>query len=292
MGSQSRPVKDRARAGELLAMLGDPRFRADAWYLPNDDLLGFLKIPAGPFLMGEGQASRQRESPQHTVNLPSFYLNRHPVTIAQFRCFLIGTGHPDNLGLSDPMTQNHPVTAVSWHEAMGYCHWLTDRLRRWEHTPTPIAHLLKEESWVVMLPSEAEWEKAARGMADARRYPWGFAEDANRANSAASGLRSPTAVGCFAGGVSPFGMHDMSGNVCEWTRSNWGTYMESPQFIYPYQQDAREDLRASDRMLRVCRGGSCYSSPEHIRCTHRSADFPTAHPQHIGFRLAITLLPS
>ncbi|RMF27034.1 MAG: NACHT domain-containing protein, partial [Chloroflexi bacterium] len=156
----------RAAAGRALARLGDPRFRPDAWFLPDEALLGFVHIPAGPFLMGsseDDERARNNEKPQHEVYLPDYYIARYPVTVAQWRAFLEASGHRprDEDSLRDP--DNHPVRWVSWYEALAYCEWLTETLRRWEGTPEPLRTLLREKGWVVTLPSEAEWEKAARG---------------------------------------------------------------------------------------------------------------------------------
>lgn len=293
MRNQDQPVKERAKAGEILSTLGDRRFRTDAWYLPDDNFLGFVAIPAGFFLMGDeipdGLSEKHKEQLQHSLNLPDFYVGRYPVTVAQYRSFLADSHAQSEIFSPEPGIQNHPVTSVSWYEALQYCAWLTDKLCRWAGTPEPIAYRLKELAHVVTLPSEGEWEKAARGMADARKYPWGTITDPNLANYSATGLEHSSAVGCFEGGKSPFGVEDMAGNVYEWTRSNWGANPESPQFTYPYLQDERENLQAPGGILRVCRGGSCYSRQEQVQCSYRSAEAPDRGREHIGFRLAISL---
>ena len=113
------------------------------------------------------------------------------------------------------------MVTVTWYEAQQYCDWLTERLRAWPGTPEPLAMLLRHEDWQVMLPSEVEWEKAARGT-DRRIYPWGSEPDPNRANYDDTGINHTSAVGCFPGGASPYGVEDLSGNVWEWTRSCGG----------------------------------------------------------------------
>ncbi len=178
------PGSQRVRAGDTLARLGDPRFRADAWYLPDEPLLGFVEIPAGAFWMGSTQRDRMAnddEKPRHRVTLPRYYIARYPVTVAQFRAFDEASGRKPNAVLSLDGLPTHPVTDVSWYEALAYCDWLTGRLRTWEHTPEPLASLLRQEDWCVTLPSEAEWEKAARGK-DGRVYPWGNDPDPDRVN--------------------------------------------------------------------------------------------------------------
>jgi len=211
----------RAQAGDNLAKLGDPRFRPDAWYLPDDPMLGFIEIPAGSFTMGAGKEA-------HELDMYTFYIARYPVTVAQFRAFVEASGYEigDFDALRDPDTR--PVRWVSWHEALAYTRWLTKTLRQWPETSEPIAYLLAR-GWQFTLPSEAEWEKAARGT-DARIYPWGNEPDPNRANYVDTGIGTTSPVGCFPGGASPYGVEELSGNVWEWTRSLWGQRLEESRF--------------------------------------------------------------
>jgi formylglycine-generating enzyme required for sulfatase activity len=227
---QDRPLSAtgilRARAGNTLARLGDPRFRADACYLPDEPLLGFIEIRAGPFLMGSGPKKDQpaydheydNKQWQCKVDLPRYYIARYPVTVAQFRAFVEDSGYQPEDEASLQGLPNHPVVNVSWYEALKYCNWLTKRLREWQGTPEPLATLLCREGWRVSLPSEAEWEKAARGT-DGRIYPWGDKPDPERANYDETGINTTSAVGCFLAGASPYGCLDMAGNVWEWTMS-------------------------------------------------------------------------
>ena len=247
---------DRAQAGDALAIIGDPRFRADAWYLPGEPLLGFVEIPAGPFLMGSDKArdadADDDELPQHEITLSRYFIAQYPVTVAQFRAFVDATEYQP--GDEDCLrgVPNHPVVWVSWHEARRYCEWLSEQLRVWEGTPEPLASLLRHQGWQVTLPSEAEWEKAARG-SDGRIYPWGSEPDPNRANYADTGINTTSAVGCFPGGASPYMIEDLSGNVLEWTRSLWGEYP------YPTDENVqaqRENLDAGSDVARVLRGGA------------------------------------
>jgi formylglycine-generating enzyme required for sulfatase activity len=294
MGDPSLPIKERTKAGDVIAQLGDPRFRSDAWYLPDDDFLGFVEIPAGPFLMGMGAKKSDTifESPQHQVDLPTYYMNRYPVTVSQYQAFLRETNSAHKNDSKDAGLGNRPVVFVTWHDAMQYCRWLTEMLRTWSDTPSEIADRLNNLSWTVTLPSEAEWEKAARGVADARIYPWGILIDPQQANYNATQLGCTSAVGCFESGKSPYGIYDMSGNAWEWTRSAWGPSMDGPRYRYPYiKQDGRENLKIANDILKVIRGGAYLSSQEDIECSHRDADFPNANNRdHIGFRLAITSL--
>ena len=129
----SKPIL-RTRAGDTLARLGDPRFDAEHWHLPAEPLFGFIEIPAGPFMMGsdkrcDGQAYDD-ELPQHEVILPAYYVARWPVTVAQFAAFVRDSGHkPADSGCLKGIV-NHPVVYVTWHEAMAYCRWLNEQLRK------------------------------------------------------------------------------------------------------------------------------------------------------------------
>jgi formylglycine-generating enzyme required for sulfatase activity len=286
----------RVSAGNALARLDDPRFRADAWFLPDEPLLGFVDVPAGPFLMGSNKetdpAAEDSETPQHEVSLPPYYIARYPVTVAQFRAFVEDSGHKVTDDRSLGGTANHPVVWVTWHEAIAYCDWLTERLREWgEGTPEPLASLLRHggndgRPWRVILPSEAEWEKAARGD-DGRIYPWGGEFDPDRANVKATEIATTSAVGCFPGGTGAYGLQDASGDVWEWTRSLWGERSDKPEYAYPYKSDdGREKLDASDSVFRVLRGGSFANSASVCRCSFRDWYYPNRNYLSRGFRVA------
>jgi hypothetical protein len=140
---------ERAAAGDTLGRLGDPRFRADAWCLPDDKMLGFVEMPAGTFLMGSGTSdeyAEDDEKPQHTLDLPTYYIGRYPVTVAQFAAFVEASGHTPQDADSLRGQANHPVVWVTWHEALAYCRWLTEVLREWEGTPEPLATLLRDKA--------------------------------------------------------------------------------------------------------------------------------------------------
>jgi hypothetical protein len=167
--SRDLNAPERCQVGDVLGQLGDPRFRPDAWYLPDEPLLGFVGIPAGPFLMGSKKGNHlayDNEMPQRKITLPLYYIARYPVTIAQFKAFVDDSG--DTLGDEDSLRGllNHPVVNVTWHEAVKYCQWLTERLREWPGTSEPLATLLCQKGWQVTLPSETEWEKAGVGVMD------------------------------------------------------------------------------------------------------------------------------
>lgn len=278
------PTTERALAGDNLAVLGDPRFSTEYWHLPDQPLLGFIEIPAGPFTMGSDPKRDEQAShielPQHRVDLPSYYLARWPVTVAQFAAFVRDSGHkPANPDCLNDIA-NHPVVYVTWHEAMAYCHWLGKQLRPVAHQRLATEELLSEPerrfwqgladgSLGVGLPSEVEWEKAARGI-DGWIYPWGDLPDPQKANISKTGLDTTTAVGCFSGGTSIYGCEEMAGNVWEWTRSLWGEDWRTPTFNYPYNpSDGREDFNASDEIRRVLRGGAFRDSARDARCAAR-----------------------
>jgi formylglycine-generating enzyme required for sulfatase activity len=153
----------------------------------------------------------------HRVRLERYAIARVPTTNAQYQLFVQATEHAppgDWNGTRAPRgKEGHPVVGVTLHDALAYCRWLS------EATGQPIT-----------LPSEAEWEKAARGADDTRAYPWGDDFDAARCNVDESGFAGTTPVGIFLDGASPYGCLDMAGNVWEWTRSLWGTEWQKPDF--------------------------------------------------------------
>ncbi|MBI3243302.1 MAG: SUMF1/EgtB/PvdO family nonheme iron enzyme [Chloroflexi bacterium] len=273
------PATERADAGNALGKLDDPRFLPDAWYLPDEPLLGFVEIPEGPFIMGSDpewdEYAQPEEQPQHELTLPRYFIARYPVTVAQFRAFAKASGYTPRNEDSLLGPPNHPVVNVTWHEACKYCDWLTEALRRWDGTPQLLARLLREGKWRIVLPSEAEWEKAARG------------SDPDRANTRETGLYITSAVGCFPGGASPYDVLDLSGNVWEWTRSLWGKDYQKPDFNYPYEaKDGREVMDAPDQGLRVLRGGSFISDDRDARCVARNMGSLRHGNWDFGFRVA------
>ncbi len=279
------PAVERARAGDTLAALGDIRFNPQAWGLPAEPLLGFLEIPAGEFIMGDDADDDSK--PQHRLTLPRYFVARYPVTVAQFKAFVDASGHKLRDKDSIRGRPNHPVVNVTWHEAIAYCDWLTETLRQWQGTPEPLAGLLRKEKWCITLPSEAEWEKAARS-SDGRAYPWGNDFDPDKANTSETGIGATSAVGSFSGGASSYGLLDLSGNVWEWTRSLWGKDFSKPDFKYPYdpKDKRREDLKAPDDILRVLRGGSFFNGARDARCAFRGRYNPFSWVGFNGFRVA------
>ena len=259
-----------------------PGFLAEAWQLPDDPLLGFVEIAAGSFLIGSDAVIDpmafdierwSSTNAQAVLELPTYYIGRFEVTVAQMRSFVQATGYPiDGQALSG--APGHPATFISWPDALAYSRWLDEILRTSPDTPEVLSTLL-EGGGQVTLPTEAEWEKAARG-SDGRIYPWGSEPRPDRATYQARGT---TAVGSHQCPECPFGLSDMAGNVWEWTRS--------PYQPYPYDPiDDFEDLE--NESLWVMRGGS-FTDPAHfVRGANRGGADPGARRAFIGFRIAIS----
>jgi formylglycine-generating enzyme required for sulfatase activity len=266
---QLRPA-ERADAGIVLSRLGDPR-----------DLEELVPVPAGPFIMGADDLGDDSK-PKHPVTLDhDFRIGKYPVTVGLWRRYCDATHYtpdPDSLKAPD----NHPVIDISWHEARAFCDWLTEAWRT-------EGRISKREK--VKLPSEAEWEKAARGT-DGRAYPWGSKFNEEHANTTETGIGRTCAVGSFPAGASPCGALDMAGNVWEWTTSLWGKDFGKPQFKYPYdpKDERRENIKAKDDILRVVRGGSILNRARSAQCAFRSGDVPPYRVRDIGFRVVVVPL--
>jgi len=249
--------------------------------------IDWCEVPAGEFIMGgEGKYDGK---PQHTLNLPySYKAAKYPITNAQYELFVEDKGYTTQrywtaagwawkeerkrttAGYNrDPFNlANHPVVGVSWYEAVAYCRWLTEVMRGCGELA---------EGWLIRLPTEAEWEKASRGV-DGRTYPWGEGFDAEKANGKATEVKSTNAVGIFPDGASPYGCHDMAGNVWEWCATNWGK-------PYPYQieNEWTEDYLTGE-IPRNMRGGSWYDVSDDPRCAVRRGSFPFDDDLGMGFR--------
>lgn len=242
------------------------------------DFPEFVEIAAGPFTMGADPAvdprafDNEKWSPSQgegTVDLPAFYIARHEVTVAQFVAFVSATKSPmDAKAMAGPPT--HPVTFVTWPNALAYCRWLESTLAK---SQGPVGDRVRA-GWHVRLPTEAQWEKAARGT-DRRAFPWGGQPRRDRANFEGTGT---TPVGQFACPECAYGLSDMSGNVWEWT--------SSPYQPYPYDpSDDRANLEAD--ALWVMRGGHYADPARQVRTTTRGAADPGARRAFIGFRVAL-----
>ncbi|MBU1747558.1 MAG: SUMF1/EgtB/PvdO family nonheme iron enzyme [Chloroflexi bacterium] len=232
----------------LPPLFDDPEVDAITCRLASEALrFAFIFVPAGEFLMGDDQ-EYDDERPQHIVHLEAYYIARYLVTEAQYHRFVATTGHkaPEHWQSGHPPKgrAKHPVVNVTWEDAVAYCAWLTEDM-----------------GLPIRLPTEAEWEKAARGTAG-HTYPWGDKFDKTKCNTDASRLKGTTPVGRYSpAGDSPYGACDMAGNVREWTSSLYEDY--------PYQaDDGRENPIASGD--RVLRGGSFYDRPDMARCAYRN----------------------
>jgi formylglycine-generating enzyme required for sulfatase activity len=294
----------RVEAGHWLARLEDHRA----------DVLGagqmkFCPIPAGPFSMGDG---RDDDCPEHPCDLKYGYrLAQYPVTVAQYRRFDEAAGYgiekywkeaADAKGWEAGRIKfwgdedwrrgmpelpsrfdyaNHPMVYVSWYESLAFCRWLTDYVRDGKGADDEIAGLV-QKGWRFLLPSEAEWEKGARGAVGKRVYPWGDDIDANRANYSDTGIGATSAVGCFPPRESSCGCSDMAGNVWEWCRN--------VKADYPYHCDEREQVYGHKGSDRVIRGGSWGDPAGHCRCSYRYWINPDYRYDDLGFR--VVLVPS
>jgi formylglycine-generating enzyme required for sulfatase activity len=233
-----------------------------------------VTVPAGPFLMGTSHeqivemvarfewAEEWKEGaffdiePQHEVDLPAFEIGRYPVTNGEYAAFLKATFREPH---DDQEPASHPVVGVSWPDAQNYVSWLRGETGR-----------------PYRLPTEAEWEKAARGT-EGRLWPWGDEWDPGLCNSGEAGPGGTTQVGQYSpGGDSPYGCADMAGNVSEWCQSRFKPYPYDPQ-------DGREDLEASGH--RVMRGGSFLDDAMYVRCACRNWLGPDLVNWSYGFRV-------
>jgi formylglycine-generating enzyme required for sulfatase activity len=268
------PLDERVLLAEELGLLGDPR--AEEW----------VEIPAGPFTMGtdpgEEPDQKAHESPALVVDLSAFEMKRTPVTVAEFERFVRAGGYATRAHWSDDgwafrceanlacarfaseddraewspyLTPSRPVVGVSWFEAEAYAHWSG-----------------------VRLPTEAEWEKSARGT-QGFVYPWGddWVEDC--AGHRAHGPRKTLPVGVFPGGESPYGVLDAAGSVWQWC-SDW---YAPDAYAHADARDPRGPSRPADPR-RVVRGGAWNTLPFSLRCANRNSYLPTARFSNLGFR--------
>lgn len=236
-----------------------------------------ILIPAGPFLMGSltDDSVPASELQQHEVDLAAYRIGKFPVTNEQYAEFIKQTKHPPPrvggwFGKTPPKQKgDHPVVGVSWYDALAYCQWLSEQTGR-----------------AYRLPTEAEWEKAARGT-EGRIYPWGDEGDPSRCNCDNS---QTTPVAAYPAGRSPYGCYDMVGNVWEWTSTLWGPDWQTSDFDYPYRpDDGREDLSADPTVYRLFRGGDFGDAVTHLRCSARRWYAPDHADKARGFRVALGL---
>jgi formylglycine-generating enzyme required for sulfatase activity len=244
--------------------------------------IDWVEVPAGEFQYGD--ESEYAAKPQKLI-LPTLYISRYPITFIQFQTFL-----DDSDGFADPRWfegmaadddgrrmgdqyfkfSNHPRECVNWYQAMAFCRWLSWRLGG-------ETDLKKVANWSVRLPTEFEWEKAARGT-DGRIYPYKGKYNVAKGNT--EEIDRTTAVGIYPNGASPFGVMDMSGNVWEWCLSNYNG---------PAIEIQKENLATED--MRVLRGGSWANNQMFARAVYRYSNHPASRNFNIGFRVVCSVRP-
>jgi len=221
---------------------------------------GMVYVPGGKFVFGSDNGD-PCESPCATVDIPSFYIDKTEVTNAAYKRFTDATGHRTPVhwerGVIPPGLEDHPVAWVNWEDATAYAKWSGARL-----------------------PTEREWEKAARGT-DGRIYPWGDYFDSTRCNTWESGIRGTASVGSFPEGESPYHVLDMAGNVAEWVADRFQPYPNTATILEKYSEN-----------LRVLRGGSWTFNEYYARASHRYPRSPQDRHGSYGFRTARDAEPS
>jgi formylglycine-generating enzyme required for sulfatase activity len=255
----------------------------NTWYSPKDGMT-MLRIPSGGFDMGSGSGSGNQK-PVHEVTLSQFWMDKTEVTNAMFQLFVQTTGyktdaekkgcsnilkksdwecvkgtawnHPFGPGSSISTSAGYPVIHVSWNDATAYCNW---------------------RGYGSRLPTEAEWEKAARGT-DGRLYPWGDKNPTVELLNFNNDLGIPVRVGSYPKGASPYGLLDMAGNVSEWV-ADW--YSTTYYAVSPNLNPPGPDFGQS----RVTRGGSWNFNEFNIRTTYRREYLPASSNDLVGFRCA------
>jgi formylglycine-generating enzyme required for sulfatase activity len=285
----------RARAGRALARLGDQRKGVGLKDgLPDID---WIKIEAGPFTMGskrDDKAAYDYEKPQFICNLmkENYGISRYPVTVAQYAPFIESGGYKEDKywtksgrawkeenQITGPetyrdvfQTLNHPQVGVSWYEVVAYCNWLSEKL-----------------NCQISLPTEAQWERAAR-YTDGRIFPWGNeGKPEELCNMSDTRIGSTSPVGIFPKGNAKSGVSGMAGNVWEWTCSLWGKDLNVPDFKYPYDsRDDRENFEAGSEYLRILRGGSFDFDSRFVRCACRVRGSPGGRYCNVGFRIVLS----
>jgi formylglycine-generating enzyme required for sulfatase activity len=224
------------------------------------DGMAQVYVPEGEFLMGKGEVRKNDNSPQHIVYLAAFWMDKYEVSNALYlKCLQAGRCTElvsDNINYRNWIYRNHPVTYVTWDQANAYCQWAGRRL-----------------------PTEAEWEKAARGT-DGRRYPWGNeTPNARLANFSGSMIHELVSVYRYPLGASPYGVLNMSGNTREWV-ADW--YAEDYYLVTPYANPTGPET-GSEHSLR---SGSYNEDKNEITVTSRYRHEPQSAGLSRGFRCA------
>lgn len=264
---EQKQAKKTYALSELESLLTNAQWREQA---------EMITIPAGAFAMGTNSTrSDGQNRPQHTVTLNAYQIDKYPVTQAEYAKFIVATKNRPPLDWKEGTIPDgktlYPVTMVTWYDARAYCGWEGKRL-----------------------PTEAEWEKAARSD-DARRWPWGNQMDAENLNTYYH-VGSSTEVTRYKNGISPYGVFDMAGNVSEWTASDFVPYKGSDAAKDIFQPKKVEARSAADRTMKVAdlvpvegvfkvrRGGSWKSDPFSTAVYHRNYSMPYYASDFFGFR--------
>ena len=292
--ARTMPVETRIEAAEALGQAGDPRLQ--------DEAQRWVDIPGGRLLMGAQKADSKQpgydkeaddnEGPPHRVTLDAFRIGRWPVTVAEYALFLDDGGYADARwwqagghgqwsepnGWADQLQHpNRPVIAVSWLEAAAYCAWLTARRRA-----TGLERSPQER---VRLPTEAEWEFAARGT-EGRRYPWGKTQPVPELLNFNSNVGAETPVGLYPAGATAEGVLDLAGNVWEWCADWYSDAYYQDCFAQGTIRNPEGPEKGSSRLLR---GGSWNYVTRNARAAIRNFDDPVGRYDDIGFRVLLFL---
>jgi serine/threonine-protein kinase len=291
-GERRESVLLSLRDVQHLDMRADYRSRVQAQLLPAlHDLLGtaaighpaqaptifsspplaieWVTVPASEFLMGSDKSQDARafdnEMPQHKLHLPEYHIAQYPITNAQYLKFVEVSNHAVPHHWTDGKIpsglENHPVVNVSWQDACAYCDWAS-----------------RAAGCKIRLPSEAEWEKAARGT-DGRIWPWGNELRPNDVDNFAWDAAGTTPVDKYPQGKSPYGCYDMAGNVLEWTGSQYKPY----PYVITDDRDEPEGAR-----MRTLRGGAFSHDGGYdgaVRCAFRLWSLPDLRSVFVGFRV-------
>lgn len=227
---------------------------------PTSENIEWVRISEGSFKMGDNfNEGDLDEIPFHTVHLDTYYISKYEVTFSQYDEFCNATGRskPGDEGWGRGA---RPVINVSWDDAKAFCDWLSSKTGENIH-----------------LPTEAQWEKASRGT-DMRRYPWGDSSPTSSLANYKNSVGKTMPVGSYPSGVSPYGIHDMAGNVWEYC-SDW---YDSNYYRISPGSNPQGPLSGT---LRVVHGGSWINYKGDLRCAARSQIFPTSRGNSMGFRL-------
>jgi iron(II)-dependent oxidoreductase len=235
----------------ILPIGANPQGLREFWR--TKDRATMVEVAAGPFLMGSPEGKGESvEWPQQEVDLPAFLMDKTEVTWRQFMQYAANVGIT---GPNEPLwgkPDAYPASFILLEEALGYCAWAGGRL-----------------------PSEAEWEKAARGI-DGRTYPWGDQWDPSRCNTVAGGLHAPEAVGSRPECISPYGVLDVTGNVKEWTSDRYRDYSGTEMAEEPSAEPSTSQY--------VMRGGGWMAQPIDVRVAYRHKRSPRSRLMDHGFR--------